>query len=286
MISARAFVEGHRKTRSMLDGIAGETAVTVQFMGSDPAVLAEAASRAEDLGADGVDVNMGCAAKKIVKNGAGAALMRDPVLVGDIVRRVRRAVRVPVSVKIRAGWDDENRNALEIGRVARESGVDVLAVHGRTAAQAYRGKADRGVVRALVEGLGIPVYGNGDVRGWEDACRMVEETGCAGVMIGRAALGNPWIFREIHRRRGREEWSRPGPRERLEGARRHFDLAVSLKGRNGLFEMRKQLAFYLKGFPGAREVRDRINRTEDMEAVLLELDRLAEAAGTTAPAPS
>jgi len=286
MISARAFVEGHRKTRSMLDGIDGETAVTVQFMGSDPGILAEAAARAEDLGADGVDVNMGCAAKKIVKNGAGAALMRDPVRVGEIVRRVREAVRVPVSVKIRAGWDDEHRNAVEIGRVARESGADVVAVHGRTAVQAYRGKADWEVVQALVGALGIPVYGNGDVRGWDDARRLVEETGCAGVMIGRAALGNPWIFGEIRQRGAGGPQARPGHRERLEGARRHFQLAVSLKGRSGLFEMRKQLAFYLKGFPGAREVRDRINRTEEMGGVLSELDRLVEAADTAASASS
>jgi len=275
MISARAFVEGHRRTGAMLDGIGEEDGVVVQFMGSDEVVFGEAAARAEALGADGVDINMGCAAKKIVKSGAGAALMRDPGLVRRIVGRVRDAVRIPVSVKIRAGWDDETRNALEIARIAEESGADAVALHGRTAVQGYRGAADWGLVRDLVGALRIPVYGNGDVRGWEEARRLVEETSCAGVMIGRASLGNPWVFQEIRRRRGGGEWAPPDARDRIEGAKRHFRMAVALKGRPGLYEMRKQLAFYLKGFPGAREARNRINRTEEMESVLAELDDLA-----------
>jgi nifR3 family TIM-barrel protein len=236
MISARALLEGHRRTRAMLDGIDRETSVVVQFMGSDPDIMAEAAAMAEGLGADGIDINLGCSVRKIVRNGAGAALMREPTRVAGIVSRVSSAIRIPLSVKIRAGWDERNMNAVQIGRIAQDSGAEAVAIHGRLASQGYTGEADWNIIRVLVRVLGIPVVGNGDVRCWEDAEKMVR---------------------------------------RIEGAKGHLLAAYAEKGRRGLLQMRKQLAWYLRGFPGAREVRDRIHRVESVDSVVAELEGLS-----------
>lgn len=272
MISARALVEGHQRTVAMLNGIDREASVVVQLMGSDPGIMAEAAAAAESTGADGVDINLGCPVKKIVRSGAGAALMREPGRVREIVRRVRDAIRIPLSVKMRAGWDEASRNAMEIGRIAQASGVDAVAIHGRLATQGYAGGADWGVIRSLAESLTVPVVGNGDVRTCRGAEEMVRRTGCAAVMIGRASLGNPWIFRAIKLKRAGKEAPWPDAAKRIEVAERHLLLAFEEKGRRGLLQMRKHLAWYLRGFPGAREVRDRIHRTEAVSAVLAELE--------------
>jgi tRNA-dihydrouridine synthase B len=276
MISARALVQGHKRTASMLDGIDRGTNVVVQLMGTDPSVMAEAGAMAESMGADGIDINLGCAVRKIVRNGAGAALMRDPSRVGHIVRRVREAIRIPLSVKMRAGWDAENRNAGEVARIAEGNGVDAVAIHGRLASEGYRGQADWAVIRDLVETLAIPVVGNGDIRDSRDAEQMIRQTNCTAVMVGRASLGNPWIFRSIQRERAGMQPLRVRPRERIEAAKQHLHAAHEAKGRRGVLAMRKHLSWYLRGFPGVREVRNRIHRMETVDGVMTELDCFVE----------
>ncbi|MFZ5595681.1 MAG: tRNA dihydrouridine synthase DusB [Bacillota bacterium] len=267
MISDQALIFGNTKTNALLN-IEGEKGpVSVQIFGSNPGYMREAAKIAEARGPDIIDINMGCPTPKIVRNGEGAALMKNPMLAFEIARAVVEAVSIPVTVKMRKGWDEERVNAVEMAILMERAGVSAIAVHGRTRAQFYSGKADWGIIREVKSAVGIPVIGNGDIRSPGDARRMLEETGCDGVMIGRAAMGNPWIFTEVvyHLEKG-GLLPPPTVSDRVKTALRHLQMLVSLKGEHtGIREMRKHAAWYLKGVRGAARLRQEVNAALSVE---------------------
>lgn len=276
MISAAALVQRNRRSLRMLELGPDEGPVVIQLFGKDPPVLAEAARLAEAHGPVSIDINMGCPTPKIVRNGEGAALMRNPELCGRIVAAVRAAVRVPVTVKIRKGWDEQEVTAVEVARAVEAAGAAAVTVHGRTRQMFYGGKADWEIIRRVREAVSIPVIGNGDVNGPQAARAMLEQTGCAAVMIGRAVLGNPWIVsRTIHFLRTGELLPPPSLGERVALARLHLSYLVEDKGeRIAVPEMRKHAVWYLKGLPGANRFKDRLYRatTEaEMAAILAEI---------------
>lgn len=273
MVSSRGLVMKDRGSLELIQISASERPIAVQIFGNDPSVMADAAKIVEEAGADIVDINMGCPTPKIVKSGDGAALMRDPKLAERIVRTVVEKVSVPVTVKIRKGWDDTSVTAVEIGKRVEDAGAKCIAIHGRTREQFYRGEADWGIIRDVVEAVSIPVFGNGDITGPEDAKRMLEECGCAGVMVGRAARGNPWLLKRIvHYLDSGELLPPPSIEERISVAISHLEMLVELKGEyTGIREMRAHAANYIKGLPGATVVRNQIMRActvEEFKAVL------------------
>ncbi len=246
-----------------------------QIFGADPAVMAEGALMLQERGAGAVDINAGCPVPKVVKTGAGSELMRDPELLNRIVHSVVQAVELPVTVKIRTGWNASSINAVEVALAARDGGAAAIAVHGRTCRQMYGGRADWDVIARVVDALDIPVIGNGDIAGPEDAARRLFESGCAGVMLGRAALGNPWIFGRIVSfiREGRLA-AEPSREEKLAVSREHLYDVLQRRGEaRGIREMRKHLAWYFKGMPGAARLREKINTMsskEDAERIFRE----------------
>jgi tRNA-dihydrouridine synthase B len=267
MVSGMALVHANTRTMEMLAISEDDHPIAVQLFGSDPGVMARAAVMVEQKGADIIDINMGCPVPKIVKNREGSALMRDPERAWAIVRAVRKEVRVPVTVKIRKGWDDYSVNAVGFAEGCVEAGADGIAVHGRTREQGYSGEADWHIIAQVADALDVPVIGNGDVTCAEDALEIMEQTGCVGVMIGRGALGNPWIFREcLHYLDTGELLPEPELYERVSMALRHLDDAVEFKGeRVAVREMRKHLAWYIRGLRGAARMRDAINTSESVE---------------------
>lgn len=268
MISSQALMHGSRRSVQILD-IAGEYPISVQIFGSNPGILARAAQLAVEAGADLVDINMGCPTPKIVKTGEGAALMRDPRRAGDIIAAVVAAVPVPVTVKMRRGWDMGYPDAVELARVAEEAGAAAVAVHGRFRSEFYGGKADWSIIRAVKNAVQVPVIGNGDVRSGPDAARMLDVTGCDAVMIGREGRGNPWIFRNVRHylETGREP-PPPTLEERAAMALRHFDLLLRYKGETrAVLEMRKHLAWYTRGLRGAARLRERLHAADSAAAV-------------------
>lgn len=277
MVSAKGLVYGSSATLKMID-LAGERNVAVQLFGREPEILARAAKTAAERGAVIIDLNLGCPMPKVVKNGEGAALMREPSLVAELVAAVAAAVTVPVTVKMRSGWDEKSRNAVEVALAAVRAGAKAVTVHGRTAVQRYAGKAEWESISQVVAALsplGRPVIGNGDVASPEDAARMLAETGCQGVMVGRAAMGNPWIFRRIaaYLRNG-TRLDPPSPAERLAMALRHLDLAVQWQGEErAVREMRKVIGWYVKGLPGAAALRQEVSQIRDVEAMRQALRR-------------
>ncbi len=258
-LDARALVAGSERTRAMAGYLPDERPIAFQLLGGDPDVLADAARTLEGAGADGIDLNMGCPVPKVVARGHGAALMREPARAGRIFRAIRRAVRVPFTIKIRSGWDERTVNAAEIARVAEAEGVDGITVHPRTRAQRYTGRAPWDVIAEVVAAVRIPVTGNGDVRSHEDARAMQAATGCAAVMIGRAALGAPWVFSP-----------RPlGPDERAAVVRRHVELILAcLPGPVALLQLRKHLAWYSAGLPFGARLRPKLFQAPDAAAAL------------------
>ncbi len=284
MVSAKAMCYGGDKTAPLAHICADEGKAAIQIFGSEPEFMARAAkmlARGEYRGCTSeilpvaIDINMGCPMPKIVNNGEGSALMKDPVRAGKIVEAVVRAVDIPVTVKMRTGWDAEHKNALEFARVLEASGASCVCVHGRTREQMYAPFAEYETIAKVKAALKIPVYGNGDIFCAEDAVKMINDTGVDGVMIGRGALGNPWIFKEIKAKLSGQDYILPSDGEKIECALSHLKKSIAVKGEiMGIKELRKQLSYYTKGMNGAAAVRDRINHTEsysEIEALLHEL---------------
>lgn len=276
MISAKALQYNNKNTRALLSIHPEEYPVSLQLFGSDPKIIAEQAKRIEELPFQILDINMGCPVPKVVKNGEGSALMKSPKLVYNIVAETVKAIQKPVTVKIRKGFDEANVNAVEIARIIEEAGGAAVAVHGRTREQYYSGRADWEIIRQVKESIRIPVIGNGDVVSAEAAANMQKETGCDGVMIGRGAQGNPWIFREL---KGYKETGkvpkRPDMTEVKETILRHARLQLEFKGEYlGIREMRKHAAWYTKGMKGSAKLRDKVNQAESYEQLKELLDVL------------
>jgi tRNA-dihydrouridine synthase B len=261
MVSVEALIRDHKRTRGMLQSDPAERPVVFQLFGSKPASMAEAAHIVSQGAVDFIDINMGCPVPKILKSGAGAALLRDLGLAKEIMAAVVQYSKVPVTVKIRLGWDAKNIVAEDVAEAAESVGVAAVTVHGRTKAQGFSGHADWSMIRVVKRSVGIPVIGNGDVRSAHDAKRMMDETGCDGVMIGRAIQGYPWIFREAKQylETGIVP-SHPSPEERQTVMLRHVRDMVSVLGEDlGVREMRKHLCWYTKGLPEGAEFRERVN---------------------------
>lgn len=267
MISAKALQYKNKNTKALLEIHPGEYPVSLQLFGSDPYIISEMAKEIEELPFQILDINMGCPVPKVVKNGEGSALMKDPGKVYEIVNQTVKAIRKPVTVKIRKGFDDGHINAVEIAKVIEEAGGAAVAVHGRTREQYYSGRADWEIIRRVKEAVSIPVIGNGDVVSGETAQAMMRQTGCDGVMIGRAAQGNPWIFRELaeYEKTGKRP-ARPSGGMMKEAMLRHARLQMEFKGDYiGIREMRKHVSWYTKGMEGSAKLRDAVNRVESYE---------------------
>ena len=268
MVSARALCYGDKKTPMLARVYADELPMAVQIFGSEPAYMAEGAQivargMAGGVAPTAIDINMGCPVKKIVSSGDGSALMKDPALVYDIVKAVVNAVALPVTVKIRAGFDEQHKNAVEVALAAEEAGAALVAVHGRTKAQMYSGVADYGIIANVKDALRIPVVGNGDIFSAADALRMKRETACDGMMVGRGAVGNPFLFAEIRAALAGQTYIPPTPKERMETALFALRLAVEEKGeREAVLSSRKQFADYASGLRGASALRASAHRAE------------------------
>lgn len=276
MVSAKAILYRNRNTESLLEIHPDEGKVSLQLFGSEPDIVGEMAKQIEERPFAILDLNMGCPVPKIVNNGEGSALMKNLPLAGRLIEKTVRAVKKPVTVKIRKGFDEAHVNAVELAHIAQESGAAAVAVHGRTREQYYAGTADWDIIRRVKEAVSIPVIGNGDVTDGESAARMLTETGCDGVMVGRAARGNPWIFAEIKAfLESGEILERPSAEQVKEMILRHSRLQLACKGEYiGIREMRKHVSWYTTGYPHSAKIRLRINEAEtmkDLEEVLSEL---------------
>lgn len=267
MISAKAILYGNKNTEELMRIHPKEGPVSLQLFGSDPKIIGEMAKRIEDRPFAVLDLNMGCPVPKVVNNGEGSALMKNPVLAGRIIEAAARSIHKPVTVKIRKGFDETSINAVEIARIAQESGAAAVAVHARTREQYYSGQADWEIIARVKEAVRIPVLGNGDVTDAETALAMMEQTGCDGVLVGRAARGNPWIFREIlAAMKGEAKPQRPDRQALYEMILRHAGLLAEYKGEyTAVREMRKHVAWYSTGLPHAARLRRKINEMETMQ---------------------
>ena len=267
MVSAKAILYKNRNTEELMAIDPRELPVSLQLFGSDPDIMAQIAHQIEERPFDILDINMGCPVQKIVGNGEGSALMKNPKLAGEIIEKCVKAINKPVTVKIRKGFDAEHVNAVEMAHIAQESGAAAVAVHGRTREQFYSGKADWDIIRQVKEAVSIPVIGNGDLLCAEDVTAMYEQTGCDGFMIGRGAQGNPWIFQQIlHTFNTGEHLPKPSFEQVTEMMLRHARMMLEYKGEyTGIREIRKHGAWYTAGYPKSAKLRVAINEVETYE---------------------
>ena len=258
MVSAKGLYYKDKKTASLMELDEREKPISIQIFGSEPDIIGQIIPEVEKFSPSAIDINMGCPMPKIVNNGDGSALMKNPDLAGKVVRAAKDNATVPVTVKIRKGWD--SKTAPEFAKVLEASGADMITIHGRTREQFYQGTADWDVIREVKKSVKIPVIGNGDIFSGEDAKRMLEDTGCDGVMIGRGTQGNPFIFKQIdeYLSTGKITYF-PTNREKLEAAMRHVNLVCELKGEHrGVLEARKHIAWYIKGIPHSNELKTKV----------------------------
>ena len=269
MVSAKGLLYKNEKTFAMLQIDEAERPTAIQLFGSVPEELAEAAKIVESRGADIIDFNMGCPVPKVVNNGEGSALMKTPLLAGRILEAMVKAVRIPVTVKFRAGWDVEHRNAVEIARIAEASGIAAVAVHGRTRNQFYMGKADWDIIRQVKEAVRVPVFGNGDIFSAENGLRMFKETNCDGRMIARGAYGNPWLFAQLRAALEGKDIPTVTVEELLQQILQHATALVDFKGEKvAIREMRSHASAYIKGLPRASEYRERFHKLETLQEMI------------------
>ncbi|ACH39811.1 TIM barrel oxidoreductase NifR3 [Citrifermentans bemidjiense Bem] len=277
MVSVNGLTREGQKSFDLLKSSPEDRPIGMQLFGDDPEMLAEAARLVEEYG-ELIDINMGCPVRKVVGTGAGSALMKDPQKVGRIVRSVRAATKLPLTIKIRTGWVCGDDTFLEVGRIAQEEGCDAVTLHPRSRAQMFEGKADWSRIGELKSALSIPVIGSGDLFSAADAVGMLAETGCDSVMVARGAMGNPWIFREALSLLAGEEPAPPTVQERLAVSRRHLELFAEFAGgRVALMEMRKHLSWYSKGLPGAAQFRAAVNRIESAPELIRAMEEFFDA---------
>lgn len=270
MVSAKGLFYKDKKTDTLMRLAEDERPAAIQIFGSDPDIIAQIIPDVERAMPALIDINMGCPTPKIVNNGDGSALMKNPNLAGKIIKAAADAASVPVTVKIRAGWDMNSRNAVQLAKIAEESGAAAITVHGRTREQFYSGKADWSIIKETAKAVSIPVIGNGDIFTVEDAVRMLDETGCAGAMVARGAQGNPFIFRQINEliEEGRVSFY-PTPAMRVECAAELLRELTEEKGESrGVKEARKHIAWFIKGLRGSAEIKTKIFSLSDSESVL------------------
>jgi nifR3 family TIM-barrel protein len=261
MISSHGLVYKSEKTLKMLDSTPEEKPLSIQLFGAKPDIMAEAAAIVESSGADVVDINFGCSVRKIIKTGSGAALMRTPELAEDLLKAVRRAIRIPLTIKIRSGWDASGEQALHISKVAENCGVDAVAVHPRTAGQLFGGRADWSIIAAVKTNVSIPVIGNGDIMSAADAVRMLDETGCDGVMIGRKAIGNPYIFSSVRARISGDNDAEDDIGRRFDLMIRYLKASVKYIGEEHACRMmRSRLGWFTKGMHKSSQFREAIKQ--------------------------
>lgn len=278
MINAKALCYDDENTKKMLKIEEAEHPVSVQIFGSDPEFMGKAAQILNEYPNEILDINMGCPAPKVVKNGDGSALMKNPKLAEEVLKAVVKNSKKPVTLKIRKGWDDNSVNAVEIAKIAESCGISALAIHGRTREQYYSGSADWNIISEIKNNINIPVIGNGDVFSVEDAINMLDKTKCDAIMIGRGAQGNPWIFKRInHYMETGEILPEPTMEEKMNTALRHLKLAVEEHGEYvAVREMRKHIAWYLKGLRNSARIRDEVNKIESYEGVVNKLNNYME----------
>lgn len=269
MISAKGLYYNDKKTAELMRIDNEERPCAIQIFGSDADIMAEIIPKVMDVKPDIIDINMGCPTPKIVNNGDGSALLKTPEKIGEIVRKVSAVSPVPVTVKIRKGWDDTNVNAVEVAKIIEQNGGAAIAVHGRTRAEFYSGRADWDIIKAVKEAVSIPIIGNGDIKCAEDAKRMIDYTGCDAVMIGRGSEGNPFIFKQIieYLQNGKVDFI-PSAHERLTQMLEHIEMLIAEKGESrGIREARKHIAWYIKGLPGASRLKNEVFRISDMQTM-------------------